>query len=65
MGYKIDKYIEREFYDDCGGQDIYMEEIHVSGNGICDTVYIEQEGNVISLTASQAVQLREALERVR
>ena len=65
MGYKIDKYIEREFYDDCGGKDIYMEEIHVSGNGICDTVCIEQEGNIISLTASQAIQLREALERVR
>jgi len=65
MGYKIDKYIERQFYDDYGGKEVYMEEIHVSGNGICDTVCIEQDGNVISLTASQAVELREALERVR
>jgi hypothetical protein len=65
MGYKIDSYIERQFYDEFGGKEVWMEEIHVSGNGICDTVFIEQEGNTISLTASQAVQLREALERVR
>lgn len=65
MGYKIDSYIERQFYDEFGGKEVWMEEIHVSGNGICDTVFIEQEGSTISLTASQAVQLREALERVR
>lgn len=64
MGYKIDAFIDRKFYDELGGVEVYMEEIHVSGNGICDTVLIEQEGVSISLTASQAIELREILERV-
>lgn len=65
MGYNIDAYIERKFYDEFCGQEVYMEEVHVSGNGVCDTLLIEQDGNTISLTASQALELREILERVR
>lgn len=64
MGYKLDHYIERQFYDEFGGQEIYMEEIHLTGNGITDTVSIRQGDMCITMTNEQAIELRELLERV-
>lgn len=66
MGYKLDHYIERECYtyDDYMGKEIYMEEIHLTGNGITDTVSIRQGDMCITMTNEQAIELRELLERV-
>lgn len=64
MGYKLDYYIERQFYDEFGGQELYMEELHLTGNGITDTVSIRQGDMCITMTNEQAIELRELLERV-
>lgn len=52
MGYKLDHYIERECYtyDDYMGKEIYMEEIHLTGNGITDTISIRQGDMCITMT---------------
>lgn len=50
MGYKLDYYIERQLYDEFGGQEIYMEEIHLTGNGITDTVSLKQGDMCITMT---------------
>lgn len=63
MGIKIrDEIIEREFYDELCGQEVYMEEITVSFNSVTDTGFIKQEDNIINLTCSQMQQLAEILE---
>lgn len=64
MGYKLDYYIERQFYDEFCGQEIYMEEIHLTGNGITDTVSLKQGDMYITMTNTQAIKLRELLGRV-
>lgn len=64
MGYRLDYYIEREFYDEFCGDEVWMEEIHLTGNGITDTVSITQDGVSITMTNYQAIKLRELLERV-
>lgn len=64
MGYKLDYYIERQFYDEFGGQELYMEEINLTGNGITDTVSLKQGDVCITMTNTQAIELRELLERV-
>lgn len=64
MGYKLDYYIERQLYDEFGGQEIYMEEIHLTGNGITDTVSLKQGDMCITMTNTQATELRELLGRV-
>lgn len=64
MGYKIDSYIERQFYDEYGGMEAWMEKIHISGNGVSDTVCLKQGDDTISLTVEQARELGEILKRV-
>lgn len=64
MGYKLDYHIERKFYDEFCGQEVYMEGIHLTGNSICDTVSIQQGDMCITMTNTQAIELRELLERV-
>lgn len=64
MGYKLDYYIERQLYDEFGWQKIYMEEIHLTGNGVTDTVSLKQGDMCITMTNTQAIELRELLERV-
>ena len=64
MGYKLDYYIERQLYDEFGAQELYMEEIHLTGNGITDTVSLKQGDMYITMTNTQAIELRELLERV-
>ena len=53
MGYKLDVTIERQFYDEIGGKDVYCEAVRIRGTSVCDTVSIEQDGDCISLTLAQ------------
>ena len=64
MGYKLDYYIKRQLYDEFYGKEIWMEEIHLTGNGVTDTVSIRQGDMCITMTNEQAIELRELLERV-
>lgn len=64
MGYKLDYYIERQLYDEFCGGEVWMEEIHLTGNGVTDTVSIRQGDMCITMTNEQAIELRELLERV-
>lgn len=64
MGYKIDETIERAFYDEIGGVEVYFDSIHVSGTSVCGTISISQGISSIDLTDAQAHELREILKRV-
>lgn len=64
MGYRLDYCIERQLYDEFCGVEVWMEEIHLTGNGVTDTVSILQGDVCITMTNEQAIELRELLKRV-
>ena len=64
MGFKIDFTIEGgKLIDDHCSPSIYLQDIKVGGNSCTDTVFIQQDGQVVGFTTGQFEEfIREALK---
>lgn len=58
MGYKLDITIEKEYIDTGpGGVEYFHDAVHVTGNGIADTVCFESGGATVGMSLKQFEQM--------
>lgn len=58
MGFHLDVVVGKEYIDHGhDGKPYYHEDVYMTGNGVCDTVHIQQDGESIGMSVWQFKEL--------
>lgn len=64
MGFHLDVTVEKEYIDHgYDNKPYYHEEINMTGNGVCDTIFIKQGDDVIGTSITQFKELMHELRK--
>lgn len=64
MGFHLDVTVGKEYIDHGhDGKPYYHEEVRMTGNGVCDTICIQQDGQTIGMSVWQFKDLMEQISK--
>lgn len=64
MGFHLDVTVDKEYIDhNHAGEPFYHEKVQITGNGVCDTICIQQNGQTIGMSVWQFKDLMDQISK--